>query len=153
MTYDELIIESTEDGIDVVEKTFKSKALALIKGNKIAIRKDIPTLKEKHCVLAEELGHFHTTVGDITDLKDRRNYKQELTARRWGYNRTIGLLGIIQAYEYGCMSVYEISEFLNVTETYLREALNWYRSKYGVYTQVDNYIIYFEPSLTVGKII
>ena len=152
MTYDELILECTKEGIDIIEKTFKSKAHALMKGNKIAIRKDIPTLKEKHCVLAEELGHYHTTVGDITNLNDYRNYKQELQARRWGYNRIVGLLGLIRAFEHGCCSLYEVAEYLNITESYLKEAIEWYRSKYGVYTKVDNYIIYFEPSLTIGKI-
>lgn len=39
----------------------------LIKGNKIAIRKNIETQKEKSCVLAEELGHYYTSSGDILD--------------------------------------------------------------------------------------
>ena len=51
--------------------TVKEKPLSesdgLIKGNRIAIRKDIPTQTEKACVLAEELGHYYTSSGDIMD--------------------------------------------------------------------------------------
>ena len=36
-----------------------------------------------------------------------------------------------------------MAEYLDVTEDYLEEALACYRSKYGVYTVVDNYAIYF----------
>lgn len=150
MTYEELITEYQEK-IAIKEKPLTDHDGLWLDG-KIAIRKDIPTLKEKHCVLAEELGHYHTTVGDITNLNNYNNYKQELRARRWGYNRIVGLLGLIRAFEHGCRSLYEVAEYLNVTEVYLKEALQWYRSKYGIYTKVDNYIIYFEPSLTIGKI-
>ena len=34
---------------------------------------------------------------------------------------------------------------IEVTEEYLKEALLCYKSKYGICTAVDNYIIYFEP--------
>ena len=35
---------------------------------------------EKACVLAEELGHHYTTVGDIIDQKESENRKQELNS-------------------------------------------------------------------------
>lgn len=151
MDYERLLIYADKINVCVKEAPLCMRD-GLMKNKKIAIRKDIPTLKEKHCVLAEELGHFHTTVGNITNLNDYRNYKQELRARRWGYNRIVGLLGLIRAFEHGCCSLYEVAEYLNITESYLKEAIEWYRSKYGIYTKVDNYIIYFEPSLTIGKI-
>ena len=34
-------------------------------------------------------------------------------------------------------------------EEYLEECISCYRDKYGVYTTVDNYIIYFIPNLVV----
>lgn len=149
MTYEELIIECTDSGIDVVEKEFKSNAHALIKGNKIAIRKNIPTLCEKSCILVEEMGHHKLTVGDITNINIIENYKQELKARMWGYDKKIGLVGIINAYEARCTNLHETAQFLDVTESYLREALETYRKKYGIYKKIDNYIIYFEPCLGV----
>lgn len=81
------------------------------------------------------------------------NRKQERQARLWGYNHSIGLLGLIRAYEHGCKDKYEIAEYLDVTEEYLEDCINCYRNKYGVYKIVDNYIVYFIPNLTVFKII
>lgn len=37
------------------------------------------------------------------------------------------------------------ADFLDSTEEYLKKAIQCYRSKYGVCTAIDNYVIYFEP--------
>lgn len=139
------------DNIHIVEKRFKSKAKGLCKGRKIGISVDIETSTEKACVLSEELGHYYTTVGNIINLSDAQNRKQERQARLWAYNNRIGLYGLIRAYEKGCRDKYEIAEFLNVTEEFLEDAIKCYREKYGVYTTVDNYTVYFIPNLVVGK--
>lgn len=73
------------------------------------------------------------------------NRKQEYRARLYGYNLKIGLSGLIRAYEAGCRNIFEMAEFLDATEEYLREAIQCYRSKYGICVAVDNYIIYFKP--------
>ena len=151
MTYEDLLIEADNEGLIVKEKDLQG-ADGLIHGNRIAIRKDIPTTAEKACVLAEELGHYHTAVGDILDLSDPNNMKQEYKGRVWGYDRRIGLLGIIKAFDYGCQSGCEIAEYLDTTEKYLEEAICYYRSKYGVCTIVDRYVIYFIPNLSVAKL-
>ena len=57
----------------------------------------------------------------------------------------IGLTGIINAYRAGCRNRYEISQNLEVTENMLQEAIDYYRGRYGLFTQLDNYVIYFEP--------
>lgn len=120
-----------------------------IKGNRIAIRRDIPTLKQKACVLAEELGHYYTNYGDILDQSITENRKQELKARAWAYNKQIGLIGIINAYHSHCHTLYEMADFLEVTEDFLLEALEYYKGKYGTCIEVDNYIVYFEPVIGV----
>ena len=53
--------------------------------NTVAINKSISTQAEKSCVLAEELGHHYTTVGDIIDQTKASNRKQEYRARLYGY--------------------------------------------------------------------
>ena len=82
-------------------------------------------------------------------MNDVRNRKQERQARLWGYNKLIGLSGIINAFRAGCHNRHEIAEQLDVTEEYLQECIDCYRDKYGIYTEVDNYIIYFIPYLAV----
>lgn len=152
MNYEALLAESDDMGLLVKEKPLKYNN-GRIAGNKIAIRKDIDTLSEKACVLAEELGHYHTSSGDILNQFDTKNRKQELRAREWAYDRQVGLIGIVESFRAGCQSLSEMAEFLEVTEQFLREALERYRQKYGVYTTVDNYIIYFEPRLAVAELL
>ena len=149
--YEQLIAQETD--VRVVEKVFKSRARGLMKGRKIAIRKDIPTSAEKACVLAEELGHYHTTVGNILDPTKPSNRKQERRARLWGYNNMIGLYGLVNALENGCKSKHEVADYLEVTEEYLENAIKCYREIHGLYAKADNYIIYFEPSLKIIKMI
>lgn len=147
MKYDVLLNDANTEGLSIKERPFRTYD-GRIKGNNIYIRKDMNTV-EKTCVLAEELGHHHTSVGDIIDMTDIQNRKQERQARLWGYNKLIGLTGIIKAFQSGCQSRHEMAELLDVTEEYLQECIDCYRDKYGVCTEVDNYIIYFIPRLAV----
>lgn len=144
MTYEQLLTTADQDGLLVKEKKL-AKHDGLLNGKRIAIRKNIATQAEKSCVLAEELGHHYTSSGDILDQTDVMNQKQEYRARLYGYNLKIGLTGLIRAYEAGCRNLYEMADFLDATEEYLKEAIQCYRSKYGVCIAVDNYVIYFEP--------
>lgn len=146
MTYEELQDVACKDGIDVIERRFKSNNIkGLYCNGVVAVNKDIETQKEKSCVLAEEIGHHCTSSGDILDQADIMNRKQEYRARLYGYNLKVGLTGLISAYEEGCRNLYEMAEYLDVTEEYLRNVINCYHAKYGQYTIVDNYVIYFEP--------
>lgn len=150
--YEILLDEANDKGLIVKEKSLQSSN-GRIKGNRIAIRKDLKTTAEKACVLAEELGHYETTVGDILEMSSSWNRKQERQARLNGYNRMIGVFGIVRAYEAGCQAQHEIADFLNVTEEYLLECIECYRDKYGKMKSVDNYMVYFIPNLAVIKII
>ena len=145
MTYDELLYEADSTGIIVKEKNIPGYG-GRIYGNRIAIHNGLDTTTEKTCVLAEELGHYHTTVGDMSDPKNR---KQERQARLWGYNKLIGLTGIVNAYKRGCQDIHEMAEFLDVTEEYLKEAIDCYTEKYGEFAKVNNYTVFFIPNLAV----
>lgn len=151
MGYEILLKEADNMGLIVKEAYLKTKD-GFCKGNRIAINKRLITNVEKKCILAEEIGHYKTTTGDITDQTNIVNKKQELIARRWGHQRIVTLVGLIEAFEYGAQSSYEIAEFLEVTEKYLNEAIEDYRTKYGVCFILEQYCIYFEPNLQIGKI-
>ena len=147
LTYEELLIESESQNLIVKEKNLPGYNGRIYK-NRIAISKNL-NMSEKKCVLAEELGHHYTSVGNILNMEDLSNRKQERQARLWGYNKLIGLTGIVNAFESGCQSAYETAEFLEVTVEYLQECIDCYRDKYGICTEIDNYIIYFIPNLAV----
>lgn len=143
---EELRQQAMDSGAEVIDWKFHSDRIkGLYCDGVIAMSDSIGTSAEKSCILAEELGHHLTAVGDIIDQSDSGKRKQELRGRIWAYNRLIGLTGIIRAYKAGCRNRYEVAELLQVSEGTLQEALDYYREKYGLYTQVDNYIIYFEP--------
>lgn len=150
MTYEEMQI--LHDDLNIVEMDLSevSGLKGLYVNGRIAINAKMSDT-EKACVLAEELGHHYTTYGNILDQSNTSNRKQELRARAWAYNKQIGLLGLIRAYEHGCRNRFEIAEYLEVTEEVLEECISYYRKKYGIYQSVDNYIIYFVPTLTVFK--
>ena len=132
---------------------FRSQAEGLINNDVIGLNRTVRDSNRRACVLAEELGHYHTTVGDIMDQSSVSNRKQEYRARLWSYNKLIGLRGIIDCHNAGCQTAYDMAEYLGVTEEFLIEALQCYRNKYGYFTEYDNYIIYFEPILSVLELI
>ena len=82
-----------------------------------------------------------------------RSRKQELKARLWSYDKKIGLHGIINAYEARRTNIDEMADFLDITPEFLRDAIKCYKGKYGHYVILDNYIIFFEPNLSVAKMI
>lgn len=151
ITYDELLIEADANNLITKEKPLRANK-GRIKGNRIAIKRNM-TETEKKCVLAEELGHHYTAVGDILDQSSSDNRKQEMRGRIFAYNRLVGLIGIIDAYKAGCRNAFEMADYLNVTEEFLAEAISCYRQKYGVYAKLDNHIIYFEPTICVFELL
>lgn len=151
MTYEELLEEADREDLIVKEKPLRASD-GRIKNRKIAIRSDLLTTAEKACVLAEELGHHYTTTGSIKDQSNVLSRRQELLARLWGYERMIGMAGLIKCYEAGCRSRYEAAELLGVTEEYLDEALAAYAQRYGVCRRFGDYVIRFDP-LIVAKML
>ncbi len=152
MTNYEKLLSNADDNNVAVYDNYDLKGTRL-KGlycdGAVAISSDLRTQKEKTCVLAEELGHFYTSTGNILDMSDTANRKQEQRARLWAYNKQVGLSGIIDCYKAHCRTLHDMAEYLNVTEKFLKDAIDCYRRKYGVCTKVDNYIIGFEPTFYV----
>lgn len=156
MTKYEMLLDVAEKEDVIVEETSHfsgTRIKGLYCDNHIALNKDIQTEAEKACVLAEELGHHYTAVGDILDQSSAANRKQELRGRLVAYNRLVGLRGIIDAYNHHCQGLYEAAEYLGVTEEFLSDTLTYYKNKYGMCATVDNYAIIFEPSIAVLELI
>lgn len=150
--YEKLLEEAYIDNVDVVEYNFESERIkGLYCDGTIALSKKIDTSIEKSCILAEELGHHHTSLGNIIDMQSVQNIKQERQSRVWAYDELIGLTGLIRAFERCCQSRYEVADFLGVTEEFLSDALNYYKVKYGEFTVIDHYIIRFIPCLMIAK--
>lgn len=144
MTYEELQIQNESLNIQEMCLSDVNGLKGFYFNGNIAIERRMSNT-EKACVLAEELGHHHTTVGNILDQSDVGNRKQERRARLWAYRRAFDLVDLVSAYKYGCRNRYELAEYLEVTEQFLQDALDTYKEKYGLCTKVDKYVVFFEP--------
>ncbi len=74
MTYEDLICEANSGNIEVYEINFPKGIKGLYCDGYISINKKIETTKEKKCILAEELDHYHTSVGNIIQLQEIYTY-------------------------------------------------------------------------------
>ena len=156
-TFEKLEQEAFDEGVKIYHFDLgNDNSEELLKGlyidKNIALDVSLNCNNEKACILAEELGHYYTSFGNIIDLTDTANRKQEYRARLWAYDKQIGLVGIIRSYENHCRNFHEMAEYLDVTENFLNEALECYRSKYGSYKRIDNYLICFDPYFYVAEL-
>lgn len=149
MGFEDLLIECANDGAIVKEKPLIGND-GLCVGNRIAIKGTL-TNKEKYCTLSEEYGHYKTTYGNILDQTKIENRKQEIIARRWGYNKICGLEQIADAIINGARDRYEIAEMLNVTDEFFDRSIQYMRLKYGMQRVCKGITFYFEPIFAIGK--
>lgn len=145
MIYDNLLREAALQGIEVHEMIMSPRNKGLYSDNVIWINKAMLRI-EKTCTLAEEIGHYHTSYGDILDQSDMCARKQELRARQWGYWRLVPLTEIVRAYKARVSGRHEIAEFIGVTEEFLQASIDRYREKYGLFVVLDKqYAVYLDP--------
>lgn len=95
--------------------------------------------------LAEEIGHYLTSTGDISNYKNINNMKQEFKARRVGIRLILPLERIIECYELSILTEYDMCMHLEVTPEYLSKALEDYKRQFGAYVKYGGYRIEFEP--------
>lgn len=144
MKYEQLLI-SSEASIKIKEKDLEHGFKGVYRNGKIFIDKKISTSSEKACILAEELGHHYTTVGNILDQSKVENRKQELKARRWAVKRLIKVENFIQAFDTGVRNRAELAEFLEVTEEFIELAIKHFQGIYGHSYTIGEYTIFFSP--------
>jgi len=144
-SYDTLYQEACAADVEIVEKNLRGRNKGFYGEGLIVLDARLLAV-ERICILAEELGHHHTTAGDILDQSNIRNRKQELYARQWAYRCLIPFNQIIEAHKARISGRYDLADYLNVTEEFLQAAIDRYTSKYGLYLKVDErYAICFDP--------
>ncbi len=153
LTKNETLLNECKDlGINVVSKPLPDNIKGLFYTDSdtepvITLDPSVNTLSEVSCVIAEELGHYHTSYGNLLsgDTSTTVIQQQEKRAKRWAYEKLIPLDKFFDAYNNGIRNRYELAQFLDVTEGFLEECISYYKEKYGSFKVVDKYIIYFEP--------
>lgn len=144
--YEALSNKAHSISIDIIEKYLRGSNKGLYGDGVILLDKRISTIIEKACILAEELGHYYTSTGNILDQQDVRNRKQELRARQWAYQCMIPLDRIVQAHHARVTGRYDLAEYLGVTEEFLQAAIDRYTEKYGMSVRADDrHVVLFDP--------
>ena len=148
----ELYIHADKNDIEIIDYDFKSDNIkGLYCDNVIALKKGLPEA-EKTCVLAEELGHYYTSVGNILDQHDPNNQKPENIARRWATNTLLCPADLVRAYRAGNEYISDIAEYLGVTSEFLIDSINVFSAKYGpVYSDGKYEIKFHERGFNINK--
>lgn len=95
--------------------------------------------------LYEELAHHKLTYGNILDQSKWINRKFENYARRHGYEATLPLRIIVEAYNYGVSNLYELAEYVRLSEEHVLQILEHYKNKFGIGTHYGDNVITFKP--------
>ena len=141
--YEKILIE--HDYIEVRETDVMPNDLhGLWLGDLILIKRNLSETRKAE-VLYEELAHHKLTYGNILDQSQFNNRKFENYARRHGYESALPLRIIVEAHHYGVSNLYELSEYVQLSEEHVLEILGYYKQKYGIGTHYGDYSITFEP--------
>ena len=141
--YEDLVIKNMhipiDDGI-----ALKGNFEGFYDNGVILIDKNLPETRKAE-VLYEELAHHKLTYGNILDQSKWINRKFESYARRHGYEAALPLRIIVEAHHYGVSNLYELAQYVQLSEEHVLEILEYYKQKHGIGTHYGDYVITFEP--------
>ena len=141
--YEELCIKNDWIEIEETNRLPKFQPGLYING-KIFINSNLSETRKTE-VLYEELAHHKLTYGNILDQSKDINRKFENYARRHGYEAALPLLIIVEAHNYGVSNLYELAQYVQLSEEHVLEILKHYKNKYGIGTHFGEYLITFDP--------
>ena len=104
---------------------------------------------ELNSTIAEEIGHYLTSVGNITRQETNEERKQERKARDVGATLVVTPDNIIECFEEGCQSIQQCAEFLEVTEETFMDAIKYYGQHNDRITTTKNHTIRFNENGTL----
>lgn len=107
---------------------------------------------EQYEHLHEEVSHYDFTVGDISEEKTLDDRKQEKFARSKAMESTVTLDGLIYCFSHELWLPEEIADYFEVTEKYLRDALDNYAAKRGLIFKFKSYYFDLRRGLNITKI-
>lgn len=141
--FEELCIKNDWIEIEETNRLPKFQPGFYING-KIYINSNLSETRKAE-VLYEELAHHKLTYGNILDQSKWINRKFESYARRHGYEAALPLRIIVEAHHYGVSNLYELAEYVQLSEEHVLEILEHYKQKHGIGTHYGDYSITFEP--------
>ncbi len=110
----------------------------------ITLSSALDTSPERVTVLAEELGHYHTTPINLFTAPAPISAMYERRATAWAANALIPLSSIVEAWRAGVRSRWELAEYLGVAEELTVRALELHRARCGLSVCVEGCLITFD---------
>lgn len=141
--FEELCIKNDWIEIEETNRLPKFQPGFYING-KIYINNNLSETRKAEA-LYEELAHHKLTYGNILDQSKWINRKFENHARRHGYEAALPLRIIVEAYNYGVSNLYELAEYVRLSEEHVLQILEHYKNKFGIGTHYGDNVITFEP--------
>ncbi|MCX4167839.1 ImmA/IrrE family metallo-endopeptidase [Enterococcus casseliflavus] len=105
---------------------------------------------ELNSTLAEELGHYLTSYGNIVLQDTNEKRKQERRARDIGSILVVSPQDIIECFEEGCRSTLECALHLQITEDTFKDAVKYYSRRFSGIKTENNYTLLFQADGTVA---
>lgn len=122
----------------------------LTTGNSILIDKN-KTSTIQNEILAEEIAHYETTVGNIIDQSVIENRKQESSARRRACILLVDLDSLTACYDIGIDTPEDLADYFDVSIEFLWKTIDTYRVKNGLYFEYKGYIFDLRTGLNISK--
>ncbi len=110
----------------------------------ITLSSHLETTAQRATVLAEELGHYHTTPINLFAAPPELSATYEHRAAAWAANVLVPLPSIVKAWREGVRDLWELSEHLGVPEDFTVRSIELHRARCGMSARVDKYLITFD---------
>lgn len=149
--YEKLIIKAEKLGVEIREINFGTNKPCGRCLNSIIYINNQATEKERYEVLAEELGHFKTTFGNILNQNTMINKKLEYRARREGFKIIVEPNDIVESMRHGANNINEMAEYIGISVETFFDVISDFKKRYGVGVPVGNYYLRLEPNLGIVK--
>lgn len=96
-------------------------------------------LAQRTAALAEELGHYFRSVGDLRDLNDIVAAKSEALAHSWSIDQLLPQPELQTYLENGNGTAWEVAEAADLPEHFVREAATYHARKKSQHITMDDF--------------
>lgn len=130
MDLNKLYDVAEKENIPVIDFRMKNKAIICKTNKRICIGlnyEKINSVTEEKELLAEELGHYYCNAFYNSNSDFSTISKKEYRANKWKCTVLVSVNDFIDAFKKGLKNVYEIAEYLNLSENTVIFAYNYYK--------------------------
>lgn len=121
---------ATRENISIEDFKMKNKAIIerIDKEYYIGLNySKIESITEEKELLAEELGHYYCNAFYNSNSDFSTISKKEYRANKWKCTILVSVNDFIDAFKKGLKNIYEIAEYLNLSENTVAFAYNYYK--------------------------